>query len=583
MQAPSFPSFPSIPSTFAFEVRARPIQPMTTRDLLRPKFISVRNRASGNITGKRTRVILLGLLALVFWIAVFGVLFRILRYFRGIPEIGPLIAGKLLGMMFLSFFGLLVLSNLIAGLSTFFLARDLDMVNSAPVDWLDLYIARLLETLTSSSWMVVLMAAPIFSAYEIVFDGGFVFPLLAVLAFIPFLIIPAVFGSMITLILVNVFPARRTKEILTLVTIIAAAGLALLFRLLRPEQLARPEGFHSLVEFITLLRAPASPWLPSEWLQTGLMGWLRDEPEVLPFYLLWSTAAAITAIGAALHWRFYSQGFSRAQESSGSNRSNKGTTFFAAILSPFGTLRRELILKEVRLFFRDTTQWSQLILLAVLVVVYVFNVRYLPLGKGGISFFLTNVIPFLNIAIAGFVLASIAARFIFPSVSLEGRTLWLLRSSPISMRDILWSKYWVGTAPLLTLAVGIVFVTNVLLDVSGFMMAVSLFTIVFLTCAIASLALALGTMFPQFESENAAQIPTSFGGLVFMMASVSLIGVVVLLEGRPVYDFLASQMFGTSPDQTEMILGFGVALLICVATTLIPLRLAERRLAAGET
>ena len=554
-----------------------------TRELLRPKLLSARNRTSRSVTGKKTRVVILGSLGLLFWIAVFGLLFRILRYFRGIPEIGPLIAGKLLGMIFLSFFGLLVLSNLIAGLSTFFLARDLDMVNSAPVDWLDVYIARLAETMISSSWMVVLMAAPIFTAYEVVFHGGLVFPLLAILAFIPFLLIPAALGSMITMILVNVFPARRTKEILALVTVIAAAGLALLFRLLRPEQLAKPEGFHSLVEFITLLRAPSSPWLPSEWLQMGVMGWLREEPEALPFYLLWSTAAAVLTIGAAMHSRFYAQGFSRAQESFGGTKSNRGKTLFATIFSPLGILRRELILKEIRLFFRDTTQWSQLILLAVLVVVYVFNVRYLPLGKGGLSFFLTNVIPFLNIAIAGFVLASIAARFIFPSVSLEGRTLWLLRSSPISMRDVLWSKYWVGTAPLLTLAVIIVFVTNALLDVSGFMMGISLFTIVFLTCAIASLALALGTFFPQFEAENAAQIPTSFGGLIFMMSSVSLIGLIVLLEGRPVYDFLAARTFGSQPDTSQMIGWFAVAGLVCVATTIIPLRMAERKLEAGES
>lgn len=553
-----------------------------THRLLGPKLIAFRNRTSGNISGKRTRFMVLSLLGLVFWIGVFGVLFRVLRYFRGIPEIGTLIAGKLLGMIFLSFFGLLVLSNLIAALSTFFLARDLDMVNAAPIDWLDVYRARLLETLTSSSWMVVLMAAPIFSAYAVVYGGGFVFPLLALAAFIPFLVIPAVLGSMLTLILVNVFPARRTKEILTLVTVIAAAGLALLFRMLRPEQLARPEGFRSLVEFITILRAPTSPWLPSEWLQTGLMGWLREEPQVLPFYLLWSTAAAILVIGAMLHRSFYSQGFSRAQESSGTNRSTRGRSFIVAVFSPFGILRRELILKEIRLFFRDTTQWSQLILLAVLVVVYVFNVRYLPLGTGGISFFLTNVIPFLNIAIAGFVLASIAARFIFPSVSLEGRTLWLLRSAPVPTRDVLWSKYWVGTAPLLTLAVIIVFTTNVLLEVSPFMMGVSLFTIVFLTCAIASLALALGTLFPQFETENAAQIPTSFGGLVFMMASVSLIGLVVLLEGRPVYEYLVARTFNTPPDTGEMVFGFSVAGLLCVATTIVPLQIAERKLAAGE-
>src|SRR5437762_13581047 len=93
------------------------------------------------------------------------------------------------------------------------------------------------------------------------------------------------------------------------------------------------------------------------------------------------------------------------------------------LLTPFGVTRRELVLKELRLFFRDTTQWSQLILLAVLVVVYVFNIKFLPLRGEGVTFFLANVIPFVNLILAGFVLASIAARFIFPGISLEGRTL----------------------------------------------------------------------------------------------------------------------------------------------------------------
>ena len=139
-------------------------------------------------------------------------------------------------------------------------------------------------------------------------------------------------------------------------------------------------------------------------------------------------------------------------------------------------------------------------------------------------------------------LASIAARFIFPGVSLEGRTLWLLRSSPMSMRDLLWAKFWVGTAPLLVLALAIVGVTDYLLKVSAFMFVVSTFTIAMMTFAISGLAIGFGTVFPQFETENAAQIPTSFGGLLFMMASVAVIGAVVVLEARPVFGFLSSRL-----------------------------------------
>ena len=551
--------------------------------LLRPKWLTARVRARGGERGRGARIALLGITGVLFWAFVLVVVFRLLLYFRRVPDIGPLLAGKLLGIIFVSFFSILLLSNIITALSSFFVARDLDLLVSAPVDWLRLYGAKLLETAVHSSWMVVLMAVPIFVAYGVAYEGGLWFPLVALATFIPFLLIPAVVGSAITLLLVRVFPARRTRDILSVIAVLAAGGLVLLFRMVRPEQLARPEGFRSLVDFIAVLKTPTSPLLPSEWVQRAVMSSLLGIPDVLPYYLLWSTAAAFVVLGALLHRSLYTTGFTKAQESS--ERWARGTRLkrmAMAVLAPLGTVRRELVMKETRVFFRDTTQWSQLILLGVLVIVYVFNIKFLPLRGEGVTFFLVNVIPFLNLVLAGFVLASIAARFIFPGVSLEGRTMWLLKSSPLRMRELLWAKFWIGTLPLLLLALGIVFVTNVLLQVTPFMMYVSLFTITLMTFALAGLALALGTLFPQFETENAAQIPTSFGGLVYMMGAIALIGAVVVLEARPVYGYVSARAFGGVADPLEMIVGFGLAAALCIGTLVGSVTIAIRRLQAVE-
>jgi len=549
--------------------------------VLSPKVQSLRAVARRGSRGRGARIVLLSIVGAVFWLCVFGVTYRLLTYFRNVPEIGTLLAAKLLGLVLVSFLGLLLLSNVITALSTFFLARDLDLLVGTPVDWLSVYGAKLIETLVNSSWMVVLMAFPIFTAYGIVYDGGWWYPLVALAAVVPFLIIPAAIGAAVTLVLVNIFPARRTRDILSVITVLAAAGVILAFRLLRPERLARPEGFRSLVDFLAVLRTPTSPWLPSDWVQTGVLGWLRYEPDALPFYLLWSTAAALVVIGAVLHHALYAAGFSKSQEGSG-RATVRGRARSHAMLNILPATRRELVLKELRVFFRDTTQWSQLILLVVLVIVYVFNIRFLPLRGDGITFFLANIVPFLNLVLAGFVLASIAARFIFPSVSLEGRTWWLLKASPLSMRDLLWAKFWVGTVPLLVLALAIVFTTDVLLEVSQFMTAVSIGTITLLTFAISGLAIGAGTIFPQFETENAAQIPTSFGGLIFMMTSISLIAAVIILEARPVYTYLLARSFGTPIDPTEMIIGFSAAAALCLAATLAPIHMAVRRLNALE-
>lgn len=549
------------------------------RHVLSPKIISARARPLGKTENKSGRIILFTLIGGVFWLFVFGLLYRLLRYFHGIPEIGALLAGKLLGVMLVSLFGILILSNVVTALSSFFLAKDLDLLVAAPVDWLRLYGAKLLETTVHSSWMVVLIATPVLTAYGFSYEGGFLFPLVAIVAMLPFLFIPAAIGSAITLLLVNIFPARRTRDILSVIAVLAAAGVVLVLRLVRPERLARPEGFRSLVGFISALRTPTSPWMPSEWAAQGIMSWLGKDPEMLPFYLLWSTAAVAIVFGAGLHRWLYTRGFSKAQES-GERLVRQGGAgrFVGKLLNPWGVMRRELVLKEMRLFFRDTTQWSQLILLTVLVVVYVFNIKFLPIHGEGVTFFLANIIPFVNLILAGFVLASIAARFIFPGISLEGRTLWLLRSSPLEMRQLLWSKFWVGTIPLLVLALTLVFATDVLLEVSGFMMAVSVFTITMMTFAIAGLALGFGALFPKFNTENAAQIPTSFGGLVLMMASVALIALVIVAEARPVYLYAASNLLHTQPSIAGLWLGFGGAGLLCLAATFVPIRIAVKRM-----
>jgi len=553
--------------------------------VLQPKWRTALQRLREERARGRGKVVALAVVGVVFWLGTFGVLYRILKYFRGVEELGPLLAGKLLGLVLLSFVSILILSNVVTALSSFFLAHDLDFLVSAPVDWLRLYAAKLGETVLHSSWMVGLMAVPILTAYGVIYHGGWTFGLLAVATVVPLLVLPGVIGSAITLVLVNVFPARRTRDLLSIIALGAAGGVILLFRLIRPEQLARPEGYRNLLDFIAVLRTPTSPFLPSEWATQAIMDHLRGTGDPLPLVLLWTTAAAFVTLGAMLHRELFAPGYTKAQE--GAERFVKGTMWrrtVGTLLAPLAVAKREFVLKDVKLFFRDTTQWSQLILLGVLVVVYLFNVQALPLHRGeAVGFFHVTLVSFLNLGLAGFVLASIAARFIFPAVSLEGRHMWLLRSSPLNLRALLWSKYWVGTVPLLVLALLLTGVTNVLLEVRSFMMVVGLVTISGLTFAIAAMALGFGALYPQFETENAAQIPTSFGGLMYMMATVSVLGAVIVALWQAVYAYVRAVYEGR-PVVVDawMIFWFAVAAVICALATAIPLRVGLRRMEEFE-
>lgn len=554
--------------------------------LLEPKWRSARRRGAGQRGRAGRALVVLGVGAAA-WPFVYLTLVRFLRALLTVEDVGPLLASRLLALVLLIFLGILLLSNVIAALSSFFLARDLPTIRTAPVDGLSLYLARLGETLVGSSWMVVLLLVPALAAYGRVYGAGPEFAFAAVAGMAPFLLIPAAVGSAATLLLVRVFPARRSRDLLAVIGLGSAAGLVLVLRVLRPERLVDPESYRNLIDFLEVLRGPTATWIPSEWTADVLMGALENRFDPMTWLLLWTTAAGVTTLGAMLHQRLYPTCFTRAQEGDENRLARTaGWRGLEWLLGPLGVRRRELILKDVRSFFRDPTQWSQLIILAVLVVVYVYNMRALPLRAGTtVSGYLTTVVLFLNLALTGFVLAAIAARFVFPAFSLEGRTLWLLRSSPVRASEILGSKFWTGVIPLSGMAFVLTVLTNLVLGVPPALFLLSLGSIICLSVMFTAQALAWGVFYPEFESENAAQIPTSVGGLLFMLGALGSLAAVVIGQGWALRGYLASGLPGRVPRMPvpgEIGLAFAIALGAAVVTGIPAMKAAERRVRVGK-
>jgi ABC-2 type transport system permease protein len=182
------------------------------------------------------------------------------------------------------------------------------------------------------------------------------------------------------------------------------------------------------------------------------------------------------------------------------------------------------------------------------------------------------------------VVAAIAARFVFPAMSIEGRMMWLLRSSPLDVRELFWSKYWVGTIPLLAIAIPLIVVTNIVLEASMFILVLTSLTMVAVTFALTSLALGFGALYPNYETENVAEIPTSFGGLLFMMCAVSYLAGVVILLGWPVFIYLNSRIQGgeETVGLTPVVLGITAAALLTVVAVWAPLSAGIARVRATE-
>lgn len=517
------------------------------RLLLSPRFGGARNRVRRLDRRGRIGLALLGGLGVAFWVAIFLFFYRALRYFLSVPDFGPVLTYKLLSMVFLTFFSILLFSNVITALSTFFLSRELDRVVAAPISRSLFFYARFGDTIIESSWMVVLFAVPAFLAYGIAHGAGLLFYVAAALTLPPFLVIPAAIGVATTTMLVNIFPARRTREILILLSVLAIAVLYLLFRMLQPERLVNPEAFASFVEFLAAMRMPTSPLLPSTWAAEVLYPLLSGHRGAALFYLalLATTAAALTILCEGLMRRLFRPGWSKAQEGRKARLTQQAAweRVLRIATGPLAPQTRLLVIKEVKTFFRDTSQWSQLILLLALVVVYVYNFSVLRLGGGPVvTFYFKNVIAFLNLALAGFVIASVAVRFVFPSISLEGRSFWIAKTAPLALRRLWWSKFVVGLVPLLVLGEALVVATNYYLQVIPLMMWLSTLTLFCMTFGIVALGLAVGAAYPKFDADNAAKVAAGVGGLVYMILCMSFIGAVVVLEAWPVYAWFMSRL-----------------------------------------
>jgi len=552
--------------------------------LLSPFWFSWRNDFLRGGQPWHRRLFLLAL-SVGLWFGIFIVIRRVLLYFQDVYELGPALAYQFLLIILLTFFSMLLFSNLIAALSAFFLARDLDLVLATPTNLNSFYYSRLITTTINSSWMVLFFSLPIFAAYAAVFHGGITFYLWVALVLPLYVIIPASLGVLVTHLLVYILPARRIRNILFFFGLFGFIGLYFLFRLSRPEQLVQPENFGHFVQFLSAMETPSSPFLPSSWSADVLAGSLfqRSTDQRFFYALLASYALFFPLATSWVSGAVYLSGWSKAQESPHGRRHLKWLDpTLEWITRPFPEIPRAIMIKDIKTFLRDTTQWSQLFLLLALIVVYLYNFKVLPLDRTPLpTATLATLVSFANLALAGFVLSAVAIRFAFPAVSLEGQAFWLLQTSPISLRSLVWSKFWLNFVPLLGLGELLVFLSNLLLHVPPWMMALSLITVFLMTFGITAIGVGVGALYPRFHFENAAEIPTSFGGALCMIFSVAFIGVVVMIEAWPIY-LLAMETLNTGrlivPE--FRVIGpslAGIVALTTVAVT-VPLRLGLQRL-----
>jgi ABC-2 type transport system permease protein len=549
--------------------------------LLLPHVWSSRNRARRRQKGDVLRAVIFGSVGVAVCGALFAGAYWLTTKLAGYEEFGDYLLRLGLSWLFLSFLAFLAFSGVVTALSTFFLADDLRLLMGAPVSAGRLFMARFTRTVGQASWMVLFFMAPILVAVGVASCAPPGFYLTAALAVVPFVVIPVAIGAGMTLLLVNVLPARRARDLLMLTSLLFAAAIVLTLRFIQPERLMRVENLPDVTDFFATLQSPITPLLPSFWAGEVLFAGLQGGTDLLHGAALWTTALAFTVVLAAADRRWHFAGYSRSQESPKARVTSLRIVDAVAHALPLSTVRRQLLVKDVKVFLRDVSQWLQLLPLFALVLLYLYNFRALDLERiPYMSGVIKNVYALVNLGMGGFVVATVAVRFVFPAVSAEGSAFWLVRTSPISMRDFLWSKFWTGLVPMVLFTEILTISANELMGVAPFLKVVAAVAMVFMTFALVGLAVGLGARYPRFGADP-NQVAGSYGGVAFMIVAVLYILVMIVLIGWPSAMWLFSRVRSyplSALRETMMAVSFVLAIVLSVSTWLIAMRSGVRAL-----
>jgi ABC-2 type transport system permease protein len=549
--------------------------------------------------GERHRGPLFIILSVIFSVMLFRGSYWLVSQALEVQPIGELLVAKLVSLAFLIFLGMLVFSNVVAAFTTFYLADDMDFLMAQPVSWDALFASRYTEALVQSSWVIVLFGMPPFTALGYAMGASWSYYIMLLVVFLPFVAIPTGLASLACLLVTNMLIASRMRDTLGFLGMVALVLLFYGIRALQPEKLFNPDSFDSLGEMINLLSTPPSSWLPSDWAINVLspMIFQQGDIDLWSLALLYTTPSALFFISAWLHRKFFYRGYTRVQEGrhgesvltvlrdkmlQQSTQRGGGVTRKLEQLKEragesFGPMQ-QLIIKDRLIFTRDASQWSNMLVIVAMMIIYLVNFKYFEIASGT-AFFGEVGLYYFNMAICGFVVVALSGRFLFPSVSIEGRSFWLMMQAPISLEQMLVGK-WIGAmAPVIFVGQFVIWASNILISQNwGLTLIAATLVLIFSVC-VAGISVGLGAVYPQFYNPNASSIAASFGAIIFMISSIILVLMSLFFSFRFV-QHMTRVIEGTHELELtmNMMLGLGVAILLPTLAAYAAIRLGAASL-----
>lgn len=487
---------------------------------------------------------IIGIFISGYLVLAFELFYRGMEFIAKFPGLGAVLTERLLYTLFAFLFGLLLLSNLIISYTNLFRNRETAFLLALPVSTETIFRWKFIESTILASWAFLFLIAPLLVAFGLVRGVPWHFYIVTILLIGLFIILPAVLGSWLA-ILIGRFLDRRSFQIaLVGISLVLLAFVAFWWKT-NPvdDDLLDKRTLEALDQLLAKTRFTIFPFLPSYWLSAAVLQWAEGITSgaiffaaVLLSHTLFFGSLAFTRFGGLFYdtassvqsraGTFFNFSFSGAEKNGGQRIGFLESLF--AKLSWLQPDTRALAVKDLRMFWRDTTQWGQSVMFFGLLGVYIINLRNFTHQLT--SPFWISAVAFLNLGACAFNLASVTTRFVFPQFSLEGRRLWIVGMSPMGLSRIVMTKYWLASTFSLVVTLGLVTLSCYLLKMDWPDLAFFGSVVTVMTFTLNGLAVGLGVLYPNLKETNPNKIVSGFGGtLCFVLSSVYILASLALL------------------------------------------------------
>lgn len=477
-----------------------------------------------------------GYLFLAFELFYYG-----MKFVAKFPGLGAVLTERLLYTLFAFLFALLLLSNLVIAYTNLFRNRETAFLLTLPVSSQTIFRWKFIESVILASWAFLFLIAPLLAAFGLVRGVPWHFYPLTVLLIGLFIILPGVLGSALA-IGIGRHLDRKSFQVLLLVLALLFLAFVAFWWKANPvdDDLLDKRTLEALDRLLAKTRFTMFPFLPSYWLSSAVLQWAEGITSAALFFaavllshtlffgsiaftqfgnLFYNTASAVQSRSARpfklkmAGWRPQLPGFLEKLFD------------YLPFVQPD---TRALAVKDLRMFWRDTTQWGQSVMFFGLLGAYIINLRNFTHQLT--SPFWIHAVAFLNLGACAFNLASVTTRFVFPQFSLEGRRLWIIGLAPMGLARVVMAKYWLASILSLFVTLGLVTLSCSLLKMPWDDVAFFGAVVTVMTFALNGLAIGLGVLFPNVKETNPNKIVSGFGGtLCFVLSSVYIIAALALL------------------------------------------------------